>query len=51
VYFHDTDLLSRKRRLALYATLELLARRCHVTDLETLRNASAGLPQRDFALH
>ncbi len=51
VYFHDTDLLSRKRRLALYFALELLSRRCHVTDLESLRNASTGLRERDFALH
>ncbi|HKP19042.1 MAG TPA: hypothetical protein VJT84_11220, partial [Gaiellaceae bacterium] len=28
VYFHDTDLLDRRRRLALQAALALLGRRC-----------------------
>jgi hypothetical protein len=51
VYFHDTDLLSRKRRAALRIALELLSRRCEVTDLDTLREAANGLPQRTFALH
>jgi hypothetical protein len=37
VYFHDTDLLSRRRRLALLATLELLGRRCRATDLDSLQ--------------
>jgi hypothetical protein len=51
VYFHDTDLLFRKRRAALRIALELLSRRCEVTDLETLRKASGDAPQRGFALH
>jgi hypothetical protein len=51
VYFHDTDLLSRKRRIALRIALEVLSRRCEVTDLESLRNAATGLSERSFALH
>jgi hypothetical protein len=51
VYFHDTDLLYRKRRIALRIALEALSRRCQVTDLDVLREAAESLPQRDFALH
>jgi hypothetical protein len=51
VYFHDTDLLSAKRRAALRIALTALSRRCEVTDLERLRQAANGLPQRPFALH
>jgi hypothetical protein len=51
VYFHDTDLLSRKRRTALRIALDLLSRRCEATDLDTLREAANGLPQRPFGLH
>jgi hypothetical protein len=51
VYFHDTDLLSRKRRAALRLALEMLSRRCETTDLDTLREASTGVPERAFALH
>jgi hypothetical protein len=36
VYFHDTDLLDRRRRTLLRVTLPLLARRASVTDLDTL---------------
>jgi hypothetical protein len=36
VYFHDTDLLSRRRRTALAAVLEVLGRRRTATDLERL---------------
>ena len=36
VYFHDTDLLDRRRRALLHGVLRLLARRAHVTDLDTL---------------
>jgi hypothetical protein len=50
-YFHDTDLLSAKRRVALRWALAVLGRRCEVTDLETLREASNGLPQRTFSLN
>ena len=51
VYFHDTDLLSARRRFALRWTLALLRRRCEATDLERLRTAPDGLPERDFALN
>jgi hypothetical protein len=51
VYFHDTDLLSRKRRAALRLAVEILSRRCETTDLDTLREASTGFPERNFALH
>ena len=51
VYFHDTDLLTRKRRAALAWALAVLGRRCEVTDLDRLREASSGLPERTFALH
>ena len=40
VYFHDTDLLDRRRRTLLSVVLRLLARRADVSDLDTL---SAGL--------
>jgi hypothetical protein len=36
VYFHDTDLLDRRRRLLLHSVLRLLALRARVTDLDTL---------------
>jgi hypothetical protein len=36
VYFHDTDLLDRRRRALLRVTLPVLARRAHATDLDTL---------------
>ncbi|HJV29867.1 MAG TPA: hypothetical protein VJ645_05055 [Gaiellaceae bacterium] len=41
VYFHDTDLLNRRRSLALGVGLRLLARRRPVRDLEELSRASA----------
>ena len=36
VYFHDTDLLDRRRRALLGAVLPLLARRAQPTDLDEL---------------
>ena len=36
VYFHDTDLLDRRRRALLHAGLRVLARRADVLDLDTL---------------
>ena len=40
VYFHDTDLLDRRRRAFLRVTLPLLARRANVTDLDALATHS-----------
>jgi len=49
VYFHDTDLLSRRRRLALRATLVALARRRDVSDLdEVAAEAEASAPELPF---
>ena len=41
VYFHDTDLLDRKRALALELGLRVLARRRPVSDLEAVSRAFA----------
>ena len=41
VYFHDTDLLDRRRRMLLGALLPLLARVAEPTDLDALRAAIA----------
>jgi hypothetical protein len=41
VYFHDTDLVERKRALALELALRVLARRRPVSDLETVSAAFA----------
>ena len=50
VYFHDTDLLDRRRRLALLTTLTLLARRRLPLDLDQLADeAGASAPERPFA--
>lgn len=51
VYFHDTDLLWRKRRAALRVALATLSRRSDATDLERLRQAANDLPQQPFALN
>lgn len=51
VYFHDTDLLSRKRRAALRVALAALSRRCEATDLDRLRKAANDLSVRSFALN
>jgi hypothetical protein len=46
VYFHDTDLLDRRRRALLRVTLPLLARRAQVSDLDTLAtHAFAAAPR------
>ena len=42
VYFHDTDLLDRRRRALLGALLPLLARVAEPTDLDALRGTLAG---------
>ncbi len=51
VYFHDTDLLLAKRRAALRWALAVLGRRCEITDLDRLREASNGLYERTFSLN
>ncbi len=50
VYFHDTDLLSGRRRVAIVAALELLARRCRVTDLDALQQTVARSDVAPFAV-
>ena len=47
VYFHDTDLLSARRRAALVAVLAVLGRRCTPTDVGAL--ASEPAPLRRFS--
>jgi hypothetical protein len=47
VYFHDTDLLSARRRAALHAVLAVLGRRCTPTDVGAL--ASEPAPLRRFS--
>ena len=50
VYFHDTDLLDSRRRVALRAGLALLGRRRTPLDLDQLAADLAGAaPERDFA--
>jgi hypothetical protein len=48
VYFHDTDLLSRRRRLALRTALAVLGRRCRATDLDALRRECQDVPKQSF---
>jgi hypothetical protein len=49
VYFHDTDLLSARRRSALAVTLSLLGRRRQAIDLDELARTSADLaPEASF---
>ena len=49
VYFHDTDLLSRRRRRALHAALRVLGRRRHPIDLDELADAAAEVaPEAGF---
>jgi hypothetical protein len=51
VYFHDTDLLSTRRRQALTTTLSLLGRRRRAIDLDQLAHVSAELaPEVPFDL-
>lgn len=38
-YFHDTDLLDRRRRVAVVGALRVLAVRCEVTDLPAIARA------------
>jgi hypothetical protein len=46
VYFHDTDLLDRRRRTILRATLPLLARRARALDLDALAAQAFGAAAR-----
>jgi hypothetical protein len=45
VYFHDTDLLSRRRASALTALLGILSRRARVTDLDSFGETAGELPE------
>ena len=48
-YFHDTDLLDRRRRTLLTFALRILARRAQPTDLDELaRTIGAELPERGW---
>jgi hypothetical protein len=50
VYFHDTDLLDRRRRVALVAALTVLARRRRATDLDRLAaQARESAPEVPFS--
>lgn len=48
VYFHDTDLLSSARRVALRATLAALGRRCLRADLDVAAGKSGAAPELSF---
>lgn len=49
VYFHDTDLRDRTRRLALVATLRALALRARAVDLDGLASTAADAPEIAWA--
>jgi len=49
VYFHDTDLLSRRRTALLRLLLPLLARRARATDLNQLAADVADAPEKPWA--
>ena len=49
VYFHDTDLLSRRRAALLRSLLPLLARRARATDLNRLAADADGAPEKPWA--
>ena len=49
VYFHDTDLLSRRRRAALRSALVLLGRRSAPMTFDRLREGANALAERPFA--
>ncbi len=51
VYFHDDELLDTRRRIALEATLALLARRRRATDLDSLaRLVASDAPERGIRI-
>jgi hypothetical protein len=50
VYFHDSDLLDRRRRIVLSRALRILARRCKPLDLERAVEITAdAAPSVEFA--
>jgi hypothetical protein len=49
VYFHDTDLLSRRRAALLRSLLPLLGRRARATDLDRLAADVGGAPEKPWA--
>ena len=49
VYFHDTDLLSRRRTVLLRVLLPLLTRRAQATDLDSLTTGLDGAPELEWA--
>ena len=51
MYFHDTDLLDRRRALALRFALEVLGRRRTATDLDRLAELADGdVPVEDLVV-
>ncbi len=50
IYFHDTDLLDRRRALALTAALRLLGRRRRVVDLDELPELLGDVPVEDVVV-
>jgi hypothetical protein len=44
VYFHDTDLLDRRRRVAVHVLLRLLARRREAADLDQIAAVARRFP-------
>ena len=49
VYFHDTDLLSRRRTALLRLLLPLLAKRAHATDLDRYATRLEDAPETSWA--
>jgi hypothetical protein len=49
VYFHDTDLLSRRRTALLRLLLAVLARRAHATDLDRIAADTGDAPEIPWA--
>jgi hypothetical protein len=48
-YVHDTDLLDRRRRLALSWVLRVLARRARATDLDALATSLDAAPAAEWS--
>jgi hypothetical protein len=49
VYFHDTDLLSRRRTALLRLLLPVLGRRARATDLDRLAAGVGDAPEKPWA--